>query len=320
MTAARIIAILAIAGAACGPSRPDAAGVIRVAHLGEFGFGDLPGLLAHERLRARGYVIEDLQYAATDLLVEALASGNADVGNGAITSAWSAVARGARLRTIMEHVTNPHRLVVASAVRSCSDLHGRRLALHSQGGVVNALIAAFMSEECPEVRAKTLHIEESSGRAAALLSGAVEAAGIDLNLALWLEEQAPGRFIVLTVFSERWPGVKTLGLQVNTDYAAANPALVTDYVRARVMANRELNADVDLVAATAERWLGPSSRWPAVARAYVAARAWAPDGGLREADVERTLEFFSTPALSNLSAGDVTDLRFLRDVLESAAP
>jgi hypothetical protein len=57
-----------------------------------------------------------------------------------------------------------------------------------------------------------------------------------------------------------------------------------------------------------------------VARAYVEARAWAPDGGLREADVRRTLGFFSTPALAKLSAGDVADLRFLRSALESGAP
>jgi ABC-type nitrate/sulfonate/bicarbonate transport system substrate-binding protein len=319
---AALVSFLTSASFACGPVPPEssAAPVIRVAHLGEFGFGDLPTLVAHERLRARGYVIESTHYAAGDLLFQALARGDADFGNGALTSAWSAMARGARLRTVMEHVANPHRLVAAPGVRSCDGLHGRRLGLHTHGGVVNALIAAFMAEECPEARAETLHIEESSGRAAALLSGAVDAAGIDLNLALWLEEQAPDRFIVLTVFAERWPGVKTLGLQVNTDYAAANPALVTDYVRTRVMANRELNADVDLVVASAERWLGPSPRWPAVAHAYVGARAWDPDGGLREVDVAHTLEFFSTPALSKLSPGDVADLRFLRDALESEAP
>jgi ABC-type nitrate/sulfonate/bicarbonate transport system substrate-binding protein len=220
----------------------------------------------------------------------------------------------------MEHVANPHRLVTAPSVRSCGDLHGRRLAVHSQGGVVNALIAGFMAEECPQARAETLHVEESSGRAAALLSGGAEAGGLDLNFTLWLEEQAPGRFVTLSVFAERWPEVKTLGVQVNTDFARAHPTLVIDYVRARVMANRELNANVDLIAATAERWLGPSPRWPSVARAYVEARAWAPDGGLREADVRRTLGFFSTPALAKLSAGDVADLRFLRSALESGAP
>jgi ABC-type nitrate/sulfonate/bicarbonate transport system substrate-binding protein len=284
---------------------------IRVAHLGELSFGDVPTLLAHERLREQGYVVESTSYAATDLLVEAISRGSADIGNGALTAAWTAIARGAQLRTVMEHVANPHQLVVASAIASCADLDGRRLALHTQGGVVNALISAFMAEECPDATPETLHIEQSSARAAALLSGAVAAAGLDLNMALWLEEQAPGRFRVLSAFAERWPAVKTLGVQVNTDFANAHPDVVTDYVRARVLASREVAADPDRVVAAAERFFGLSPRWPGVARAYIATRAWSPDGGLTRTDVVRTLEFFRSPALAPLSPDQVADLRFL---------
>jgi hypothetical protein len=54
-----------------------------------------------------------------------------------------------------------------------------------------------------------------------------------------------------------------------------------------------------------------------VARAYIDAGAWAADGGLTEADVVRTLNFFASPSTARLSSRDVADLRFLDEALTS---
>jgi ABC-type nitrate/sulfonate/bicarbonate transport system substrate-binding protein len=285
--------------------------------LGTASFGDLPMKLAHARLNAQGYQVEETPYVASDLIVQAVAGGSADFGNGAITAAWTAVARGARIRTVMEHVANPHRFVVAQGVSACAELEGRRLALHGEGGVVNTLVRAFLAEECPDVTLSPVYMEDSSSRAAALLTGQLDAAPIDLNLLHWLEEQAPGRFHVMSDFAARWPSIKTIGVQVNSDFAATNREVVIEYIRARLTANRDLASDAGLLAAEAERHLGPSPRWARVARAYVEVHAWAPDGGLTQADVVRTLAFFSTGALTGLSAESVADLTFLEEALGS---
>jgi ABC-type nitrate/sulfonate/bicarbonate transport system substrate-binding protein len=313
--------VVAVACSACGQAEDGRAAPpsIRAAYIGDVSFADLPSLLAHERLRAQGYVVEEARYSATDLLIDAVARGTADIGNASVTAAWTAVARGARVKTLMEHAANPHRLVAVAGISTCADLDGRSLAV-SEAGIATVLIRRFLADECPDAQPDISYIQESGNRVAALLAGGIDAAGIDLSQLHWLEEQAPSRFVVLGQFAERWPDVKTLGVHVNADFAAARRDLVVEYVRARVAANRDLLADLTLVVAQAERHLGPSPRWPGVAKAYLEARTWAADGGLSESDVTRTLAFFANEPLLQASADSVADLSFLREIRASATP
>jgi hypothetical protein len=133
----------------------------------------------------------------------------------------------------------------------------------------------------------------------------------------WLEERAPGRFHVLVDFARRWPAVKTTGVQVNMDFAAAQSDLVVDYLRARVQAGRDLMADPDLLADRAARAFGPADRWRRIARAYIEANAWPADGGLTETDVARTLAFFEHGSLGRAAPSDVSDLSFLAEAVRS---
>lgn len=315
------VVVVAVACGACAQSADDgvASRTIRVAYSGQTGFVDLPSLLAHQRLRAKGYRVEETNYAATDLAVEALSRGAADFGVGAVTSAWQAAARGAPVRTLMQHATNPHRLVVVPDISSCAGLDGRRLALHGEAAVGTALVRAFLAEECPDARPNIRHVPDSSSRAAALLAGGIDAATIEIGVLMWLEHQAPGRFRILSDFAQRWPLITTTGVQVNTDFAAAHRDVVLDYLRARLKANRDLLSDEGMLAAEAARALGPSDQWPEMARAFIKARAWSADGGLGEGDVRTTLAFFANDTLTEASAGLVADLTFLEEARASTA-
>lgn len=314
---AGLVLACAVGGAACAreAGQESRRPTIRVALAGVPDFGDLAGLLAHERLRAEGYVVEETSYSGTDVAIDALARGAAEFGGGSITGAWTAAVQGARIRTVMEQVANPHRLVVASSIRTCQDLEGQRLALHGEAGVGTDLVRIYLAEECPGVKPATLYINGSDNRAAAFVAGTIDAAAMDLGILHWLEEQAPGRFHVLVDFASRWPAVKTTGVQVNMDFAAAQPERVVHYLRARVQAGRDLMADSDLLADRAARAFGPADRWQRIARAYIEANAWPADGGLTHVDVERTLAFFADDTLGRATPRDVSDLSFLRDAL-----
>jgi ABC-type nitrate/sulfonate/bicarbonate transport system substrate-binding protein len=311
------IALGLAASFACTASRDDgtAQPTIRVAYSGPLDFGDIPSALAHERLRAQGYQVEETYYSGPDLAVQALSMGAAEFANGALTTAWVAAARGAPIRTVMEQVANPHRLVATSAVSSCADLDGRQLALHGESAVGTVLLRAYLAEECPAARPTVLFVADSPNRAASLLAGGVDAAVIELATFDWLESQAPGRFHVVSDFAARWPSIKTTGVQVNTAFAAAHRDTVLDYVRARLAANREVLADVDLLAERAELALGPSDRWKQVARAHVDARTWPPDGGLTADDIGRSLAFFANETLAPAAAESVADVTFLQEAL-----
>jgi NitT/TauT family transport system substrate-binding protein len=317
-----VVLLGAIAGSACAWPADDETRhrTIRVAFAGTPDFGDLPGVLAHERLRAEGYAVEETYYNGTDIAIDALARGAADFGGGSITGAWTAAVQGRPLRTVMEQVANPHRLVVVRSVEACRALGQRRLAVNGEAAVGTDLIRIYLAEECPGVKPAVLYINGSDSRAAALLAGTIDAAAIDLGILHWLEEQAPGRFKVLVDFAHRWPSIKTTGVQVNTDFAAAHRDVVVDYLRARLSAVRDLTSSPDLLAAQAARVFGPAERWPRVARTYIEEHSWAADGGLTETDVERTLAFFANDTLRRASPRDVSDLSFLREALSSLPP
>ncbi|MGE0450106.1 MAG: ABC transporter substrate-binding protein [Vicinamibacterales bacterium] len=312
MTAA--LSALAVCGCGTPAHRDSTSRTIRVAYLNDINFGDLPSLLAHDRLRAEGYAVEEIHFSATDLLIEAVAAGTIDVGNASTTAAWTARTRGARVTTVMEHTANVYRLVAAAGISTCADLGDRRLAM-SEAGIATVLVRRFLAEDCAGAQPRVSYIQDSQNRVAALIAGGADAAAVDLSQLLWLDEQAPGRFTVLSNFSERWPSIKTLGVHVNADFAEGHHDLVEEYVRARLAANRDMQADAALVVAEAERRLGPSPQWPSVARAYIGARTWAPDGGLTADDVARTLEFFAGETLAQASPESVADVTFLRSAV-----
>jgi ABC-type nitrate/sulfonate/bicarbonate transport system substrate-binding protein len=308
----------ATASIGCATPPPDtAARVIRVGYSGEPDFGDLPSLIAHTRLRDTGYQIEPTFFSASDVAVQALSEGSVDIIHGSMISAWTAIGRGALIRTVMDHVANPYRLVVAPGISTCHELTGRRLGLPAESAVSTHLVRAYLSEECPEAKPEVLLLTESSSRAAAFLKGGVDAGALELSSLLWLQKQEPGRFTVLSDFSARWPAIKTTGVHVSAGFARQHGDMVRDYLRAQLAANRDVVADPLLLVEAANDNMGRSEDWESAAHAYVDARVWPENGGLTGADVDNTLTFFKTYSRldSRLTRESVADLTFLEEVM-----
>jgi ABC-type nitrate/sulfonate/bicarbonate transport system substrate-binding protein len=249
--------------------------------------------------------------------VAAVSGGSADIMHGSMISAWTAIGRGARIRTVMSHVANPYRLVTAPEIASCAALSGRLLALAVESSVSTHLVRAFINEECPAIRPDTLFVAESSNRAAAFLAGGVAAVALDLSSLLWLQREAPGRLRIMSDFSSRWPGIKTTGVHVNIEFARDHPEMLIDYIRALLAANRDVATAPSLLTATASEKMGKSGDWATTAQAYLAAGVWPANGGLTSEDVESTLTFFKNHSHldQRLTKESVTDLKFLEAAL-----
>ena len=215
MSAIAVLTAVGIIG--CEAPAPTDRPLIRVSFSSQPDMDDLPTFLSHAALEAEGYTVEETFFALTELGVEALVRGNIEFATGAVRSYWAAAGRGARIRTVMEHVTNGHRLVANRRITTCAGLDGRRLALQSENAGGTALFRAYLAKQCPSVRPQTLLVPQSENRAAALLSGNLDAAVLELSLFLWLERQAPGQFHILDDFAARWPGLTVTGVHVNTD-------------------------------------------------------------------------------------------------------
>ena len=316
---AALTLLASCARAAPGPAAETDRPVIRVAYNSEADLEDLPSLLAHEILREHGYTVETIFFAQSELGVQALAQGEADFGHGALRPYWAAVAEGAEVLTLMEHVANAWSIVSLREIIECADLAGRRMAQHSPGGVSKALSDAYIAQACPGVEPIELIIPGSGNRAAALLAGEIDATPLELADVAQLLAQGGDRFHILVRFAEELPGLKTSGVTVRAAFARQHPQAVTDYLQALLESHRRLAEDPGPLVTAAVEQLGLDPETAAAAvEAYMAIDAWHPNGGLDRASVAASLAFYqqmgSLP--EGLTAEAVADLTYLEAALD----
>ena len=291
--------------------------VLRVGDSGDYDFGDLALVDAHARLTAQGYDVRVTPLATGEVAAAALARGDVDISNGAYPTFWRAIAKGGRFVTVMEHTGNLHRLIAAQSIQTCADLDGPVVALHTESAASTALARAFFFEDCPGAAPRVVMIPASENRAASLMSGVVAAAVLEVSDLDHLQQLAPGRFHVLCDFAARWPFLGTTGIYVSEALARDHPDEVRDYVRARVLANRDLVSDRARLLADAARVLGTSRQWTDDAEAYTTLGLWDADGGFMRASIAQTFAFYrqhGTP-LQDLTVDRVANFSFLEDVL-----
>jgi ABC-type nitrate/sulfonate/bicarbonate transport system substrate-binding protein len=317
-------AVLLGAAGACADRQPAATSPrIRVGYAGALDFSDMASELAHERLRESGVEVTTHSFPTAEIIVDALARGDVDVADGSTRAFWSAAAKGAPIRTVMDHVVDIHRLVVAGTP-GCGAIDGARLALQSEAAAGTALARAYLARACPDARPDILFVPGSTNRMAAVLSGSLTATVLQLSDVVRLERLAPGRISVMADFAREWPAVATTGVHVNTRFAAAHPDWVSTYVRARVAANREIAGHGEALVALADRVMGAEPDWKTLAPIYTALPAWDPNGGLTRAGVQETLDFLvrHTGLSPTLTPDMVADLSYLdaalRDVDSSS--
>lgn len=291
--------------------------VLRVGDSGDYDFGDLALVEAHARLTAQGYDVRVTPLATGEMAAAALARGDVDISNGAYPTFWRAIAKGGRLVTVMEHTGNLHRLVATHTIQTCADLDGQVVAMHTESASSTALARVFFSEDCPGATPRVVMIPASENRAASLMSGVVAAAVLEVSDLDHLQQLAPGRFHVLCDFAARWPFLGTTGIYVSEALARDHADEVRDYVRARVLANRDLVRDRARLLADAARVLGTARLWTDDAEAYTTLGLWDANGGFMRGPIAQTLAFYrqhGTP-LTDLTVDRVADFSFLDDVL-----
>ncbi len=293
--------------------------VIRVAYPSIVDMEDIPSVMAHQLLAEQGYSVVPTFYAQSELAVQAVASGDAEFGNGADRTFWAAVSQGASILTIMEQAANGWSVYAIPEIQACADLSGKRFAQHSEGAVSFAMSEAYLKENCPDATPEIVIIPGSENRRAALLAGQIDATPVELADAIQIELEAPGKYHLLTNFAKDVPKLKTTGMYVNGDFAKEHPEVVRDYIRAILTVHRQINEDHGLLIAEATKWLAIAPEvLPQIADAYFAINAWDVNGGLDEDAIQYSLDFFTNSGSlqPGLTVETVADLSFLNAVLD----
>ena len=112
---------------------------VRFAYPSSADMGDIPSLLAWEQLKKQGIEVTPTFFPKTDLAVQAVVAGEADIGSAAGFAVVKAVESGLNIRIIAEQVRNEWQLVTPVAFKDPKQLNGKRVAYHAPITVTKAL-------------------------------------------------------------------------------------------------------------------------------------------------------------------------------------
>lgn len=293
-------------------------GVIRVGFPTSPDAADVPSLMAHELLKAQGYSIERTDFDNPELVVAALAEGRIDISNGSTRTHWAAAQKGADIVTIMQEAANEWSFVARADITACADLNGKKLGVQSAGSISNALLQAYLSQNCPEAKPQVLYVAGSENRIVALQAGELDGTLIEIAEGLQLEKAAAGKFPVLFSFARALPQLKTTGIYTSRAFGTKKPEIVRDYLRAVLTVYRSVRENPQPLYDALQKQL----KWDAatakeIGDAYLAHNIWNVDGDLSQDDVKYSLDLFvktgSIPP--GLDPAKITDTSYLDAVL-----
>jgi NitT/TauT family transport system substrate-binding protein len=295
------------------------AGTLRVSLQGAPGARDVPFLMALDSLKEQGYAVEIVNFVRSDLIAEALLRGDLDVGSVNPNTLWVAIAKGAALRTIGAKSGMTFRLVAKRDIRTCRDLQSRAVAFAGTRATNKAMFDSYLTTRCPGVTPAIVMIPESSNRLAALQTGEIDAAMLDLEEGLYVADQAPEDFHVLVDLAKEFPEIQFSSFAVPTVWAEQYPETLRDFIRALLVMHRRIVEKPRLLQAEiATRMALDMAEAQNVTDAFLAANAFDPNGGLTEQNVQATIDFLTD--VGSLPAGvrtqDVADLTHLNAVLD----
>ncbi len=284
------------------------------------GFSHVPMLAAIEELNKRGYKIEPVFFAQSEVGVEAVAKGDVAFGNGSTAEMMVANQKGAPLLMLDERNSNEWTIYSVASIQKCADLDGKRLAVHSTGAVSTRMVNQWLKSTCPEAKPNILTISGSDNRAAALQAGQIDATPLELADGIRLDQTAPGKYRRLTDFASGLPLLSTSAVYVNKNFYEKNPEVVRDVLKEQLLAHRKLTKDLTLWRGYVEKNLKEIDKTTldAVMKGYNDIKGFDVNGGLTPQKIDFTLQFFteSGDLKPGLKASDVSDMAPLNDVLK----
>lgn len=277
---------------------------VRFAYPSSADMGDIPSLLAWEQLKAQGVEVTPKFFPKTDLAVQAVVAGEAEIGSAAGIAVVKAVESGMNLRIIGEQVRNEWQLVAPVSIKDAKQLDGKRVGYHAPITVTEALVK-WMAKHY-KINPTWMIVPGSDVRAEALMRGQLDATPAEIGDVLNILKAKPGQFHVLISYAKIFPQLIGSMYFARTDYLQKNGPVVESVLEAILKAHRSVEAQPALVKENALRLL-PETKpelIEATAAAYKELRIWDINGGADKERGEASIKFFEEAGL--LKRGVVT--------------
>lgn len=198
--------------------------------------------VALDRAKANGLDYEWTAFSDEELAIQAVLSGQMDIGFG---TPYAAMQRSkAPLRIVFQLSKLKFFPVTTTKYSTLEDLKGEPILLHSRGGGTDS-IANVIEERVGIEFGERSYVPGSSNRVAALLGGRADATIIDLsNKNKLMRSEAAENFNVLEMFDVE---ASDEALFANLDWIQAHEEEVNIFVQALVSTWRDMQADPTII-------------------------------------------------------------------------
>ncbi|MCB1372126.1 MAG: ABC transporter substrate-binding protein [Rhodobacteraceae bacterium] len=279
--------IMKIAGAALAlgmAASAAAADTIRIA-LAETPSPEMAAFfVALDRAKANGLDYEWTAFADEELAIQAVLSGQMDIGFG---TPYAAMQRSkAPLRIVFQLSKLKFFPVTSKKYSDLKDLDGEPILLHSRGGGTDS-IANVIEDRVGIKFGERSYLPGSENRVVALIAGQADATILDLANKNKIMAQEPDKFNVLPMFEV---DASDEALFANLDWIKNNEEAVDIFVKALVSVWQDMSADPTIISRETDPD-GPIGQLPQELRDgidqfyadAVAGGLYDPDGGGRKA-------------------------------------
>jgi NitT/TauT family transport system substrate-binding protein len=270
---------------------------VRFAYPSSADIGDIPSLLAWEQLKKQGIEVIPTFFPKTDLAVQAVVAGEADIGSAGGIAVVKAVESGMNLRIIAEQVRNEWQLVTPVSLKDPKQLDGKRVGYHAPITVTEALVKWMASHY--KINPNWMIIPGSDVRAEALMRGQLDATPAEIGDVLNILKAKPGQFHILISYAKVFPQLIGSMYFARADYLQKNSATVESVLEAILKAHRAAEERPALIKENALRLL-PETKpelVEAIAVTYKDLRIWDVNGGAGKERGEASIRFFEEAGL-----------------------
>ena len=270
---------------------------IRVVYPSDAGIGDVASLATWDLMKTMGYNVDAKFLAKSELAAQAVVSGDADFGAVPAATGMQAILAGSDLKIILEHKKNEWTLETKADITDVKQLPGKRVAMHSNTGQTTALLT--WTEKQYGVTLNKQIVPGSDVRAQALLNGQIDASPLELQDSMKVEKQAPGKFHGLIFYAKIFPNLNGTSWFVKSDYAAKNPQVVKDFIKANLQVRRHAQQDPAWMVAQAKAKFPTMDATDVenITKAYIANQIWDVNGGTSDDVAKFSVQFYLDAAM-----------------------
>ena len=232
--AGSLFAVLLAAGVTLGQAKAD---TIRIA-LAETPSDELAAFfVALERAKANGLDYEWTAFSDEELAIQAVLSGQMDIGFG---TPYAAMQKSkAPIRIVFQLSKLKFFPVTSKKYSKLEDLEGEPIMLHSRGGGTDS-IANVIEDRLGIKFGERSYVPGSANRIVALIAGQTDATIVDLSNKNKLMKQEGDKFNVLPMFEV---DASDEALFANLDWIKENEAQVDIFVKALLSTWQDMNED-----------------------------------------------------------------------------